>query len=118
MPKENTVLTIDVGGDSLKMAEFVFPPGRSSPCSGSSHFASLRSRRGTIPLFAQAYNEMTRTQFHGRQVRLSLSGQSSFSALSKLPSLLGNKSAIARVVEYEARQTVPYAMSEVVWVTS
>ena len=53
--------------------------------------------------------------FTARQVRLSLSGQSSFSRLSKLPSLLGNKSAIARVVEYEARQTVPYAMSEVVW---
>ena len=27
MAKENTVLTIDVGGDNLKMAEFVFPPG-------------------------------------------------------------------------------------------
>ena len=29
MPKENTILTIDVGGDNLKMAEFVFPPGGS-----------------------------------------------------------------------------------------
>ena len=27
MAKENTVLTIDIGGDSLKMAEFSFPSG-------------------------------------------------------------------------------------------
>ena len=71
---------------------------------------------GDNSAFAQAYNEMiAEHNFTARQVRLSLSGQSSFSRLSKLPSLLGNKSAIARVVEYEARQTVPYAMSEVVW---
>lgn len=115
MPKENTVLTIDVGGDSLKMAEFVFPPG-GAVMFRKFAFRKLEEQEGDNSAFAQAYNEMiAEHNFTARQVRLSLSGQSSFSRLSKLPSLLGNKSAIARVVEYEARQTVPYAMSEVVW---
>ncbi len=115
MPKENTVLTIDVGGDSLKMAEFVFPPGGAVVLRKFA-FRKLEEREGEDSSFAEAYLEMlAENNFTAKQVRLSLSGQSSFSRLSKLPLLLGNKSAITRVVEYEARQTVPYAMSEVVW---
>lgn len=115
MPKENTVLTIDVGGDSLKMAEFVFPPGGAIVLRKFA-FRKLEEREGEESSFAQTYLEMlAENNFTAKQVRLSLSGQSSFSRLSKLPLLLGNKSAISRIVEYEARQTVPYAMSEVVW---
>ena len=115
MPKENTVLTIDVGGDSLKMAEFVFPPGGAVVLRKFA-FRKLEEREGEDSSFAEAYLEMlAENNFTAKQVRLSLSGQYSFSRLSKLPLLLGNKSAITRVVEYEARQTVPYAMSEVVW---
>lgn len=95
MPKENTVLTIDVGGDSLKMAEFVFPPGGAVMLRKFA-FRKLEEQEGDNSAFAQAYNEMiAEHNFTARQVRLSLSGQSSFSRLSKLPSLLGNKSAIA-----------------------
>ena len=115
MPKENTVLTIDVGGDSLKMAEFVFPPGGGIMLRKFA-FRKFEEQEGDNFAFTQAYQEMiAEHNFTAKAVRLSLSGQSSFSRLSRLPSLLGNKSAIARIVEYEARQTVPYAMSEVVW---
>ena len=53
--------------------------------------------------------------FTAKGVRLSLAAQSSFQRLSKLPPMLGNRSSIGKVVEYEARQTVPYSMSEVEW---
>ena len=67
-------------------------------------------------VFARNYREMlAEGGFVAKSVRLSLSGQSSFSRLSKLPPLMGNKSAINKIVEYEARQTVPYPMNEVVW---
>ena len=49
MPKENTVLTIDVGGDSLKMAEFVFPPGGAVMLRKFA-FRKLEEQEGTIPL--------------------------------------------------------------------
>lgn len=117
MAKENTVLTIDVGGDNLKMAEFVFPPGGAIMLRKFA-FRKLEEQEGMTPeeVFARNYREMlAEGGFVAKSVRLSLSGQSSFSRLSKLPPLMGNKSAINKIVEYEARQTVPYPMNEVVW---
>ena len=41
--------------------------------------------------------------------------QNSFQRLSKLPPTVGSRSTLDKVVEYEARQTVPYSMNEVEW---
>lgn len=117
MAKENRVLTIDVGGDNLKMAEFVFPAGGGIVLSG---FAFRRfdakDEREDAPTFAQVYTEMlVENNFTAKGVRLSLAAQNSFQRLSKLPPMLGSRSSISKVVEYEARQTVPYSMSEVEW---
>ncbi|MDD3886307.1 MAG: pilus assembly protein PilM [Victivallaceae bacterium] len=116
MAKENTILAIDVGGDNLKMAEFTFPAG------GGVTLTKFAFQRFDEPdddngaAFALAYRSMLAEHgFSATHVRLSLSGRMAFSRLSKLPPLMGNTGAIGRVVEYEARQTVPYAMSEVVW---
>ena len=117
MGRNNKVLTIDVGGDNLKMAEFSFVPGGGIVLTG---FAFRRfdakSESEDAPTFAQVYNEMlAENQFTARDVRLSLAAQNSFQRLSKLPPMLGNRASISKVVEYEARQTVPYSMSEVEW---
>ncbi len=114
MAKENSILTIDVGGNTLKIAEFVFPltGGIVLRKFAFRKFDEGEGGRG----FADTYRDMLANyQFTAKRVRLSLSGQSSFSRLSKLPSLLGKQSAVDKIVEYEARQTVPYAMSEVEW---
>ena len=117
MAKDNKVLTIDVGGDSLKMAEFSFMPGSGIVLTG---FAFRRfdskNESGEGPTFAEVYHEMlAENGFTARDVRLSLAAQNSFQRLSKLPPMLGNRASISRIVEYEARQTVPYSMSEVEW---
>ena len=117
MAKENRVLTIDVGGDNLKMAEFVFPAGGGIVLSG---FAFRRfdakDTREDAPTFAEVYHEMlAENNFTAKGVRLSLAAQNSFQRLSKLPPMLGSRSSISKVVEYEARQTVPYSMSAVEW---
>ena len=117
MAKDNKVLTIDVGGDSLKMAEFSFMPGSGIVLTG---FAFRRfdskNESGEGPTFAEVYHEMlAENNFTARDVRLSLAAQNSFQRLSKLPPMLGNRASISRIVEYEARQTVPYSMSEVEW---
>ena len=115
MAKENSILTIDVGGDNLKMAEFVFPPGGGITLRKFA-FRHLEEQGEEGFTFAQIYHEMlAENNFTAKGVRLSLPGQSSFSRLSKLPPLMGNSSAIAKVVEFEARQTVPYPMDEVEW---
>ena len=117
MAREKKILAIDVGGDSLKMAEFSFAPGGRIVLSGFAfrHF-DARNNDEDAPSFAQIYNEMlAENHFTAKGVRLSLAAQNSFQRLSKLPPMLGSGSSISKVVEYEARQTVPYLMSEVEW---
>ena len=117
MAKEDRVLTIDVGGGNLKMAEFAFSSGGAITLTGFGFRHFDPSANGeNAPSFLQVYHEMlAEHNFTARGVRLSLSSQTSFQRLSKLPPMLGSRSAISRVVEYEARQAVPYAMSEVEW---
>ncbi|MBO5899233.1 MAG: pilus assembly protein PilM [Lentisphaeria bacterium] len=118
MAKENRVLAIDVGADSLKMAEFTYT------ANGGMVMDKFAFRRIDVPVegeeepptFAEIYNSMLAEYgFTAKSVRLSLSVQSAFLRLSKLPAIMGSTGAIAKVVEYEAKQTVPYAMNEVEW---
>ncbi len=116
MAKENTVLAIDVGGDSLKMAEFVFPAGGAIVLKKFAFRKYDDQAEGADVEFAKLYQEMiSSANFTAKTVRLSLSGQSSFSRLCKLPPLIGNKGAIDRIIAMEAKQVVPYPMNEVVW---
>ena len=118
MANENRILTIDIGGDSLKMAEFTYI------ANGGMVMDKFAYRRidvpaevdGEPPTFREIYNEMLIEHgFTAKRVRLSLSVQSAFLRLSKLPAIGASSSALSRVVEYEAKQTVPYAMNEIEW---
>ncbi|MDD5596602.1 MAG: pilus assembly protein PilM [Victivallaceae bacterium] len=118
MAKENRVLTIDIGSDCLKMAEFVYPPEGGIKLE---KFAFLEydeeyKDRELAEQFTHAYRKLLDgNEFLARKVRVAISGQSAFSRLSKLPPLGGDVQHIEQIIEYEAKQTVPYAMEEVVW---
>ena len=118
MAKENRILAIDVGSDSLKMAEFTYTSN------GGMVMDKFAFRRIDVPVdgleepptFKEIYNGIIAEYgFTAKEVRLSLSVQSAFLRLSKLPPIVGSTNAVGRVVEYEARQTVPYAMNEIEW---
>lgn len=115
--KDNRLLAIDIGGDTLKMAEFSFGADSAIVLD---RFAfrklDLQSDAPDAPSFAEVYHEMLAEHgFTASQVRLSISAQSSFLRLSKLPPILGSKNSVGRIVEFEARQNVPYSMDEVEW---
>ncbi len=116
MAKEKTVLTIDIGGVNLKMAEFFISVDGTVTLQRFA-FRSLEEQEGMTPaeVFSQQYRSALAEGFTAKEVHLSISGQTSFSRLSKLPVVTGGRSAIDRVVEFEARQMVPYPMNEVLW---
>jgi type IV pilus assembly protein PilM len=58
---------------------------------------------------------LAENNFTAKKVRLSLPAQNSFQRLGKLPSIVGAKSSVSKIVEFEARQNVPYSMDEVEW---
>lgn len=118
MAKENTILTVDIGGESLKMAEFSLPPdgGVHLEKFAFMEYGEQEKDAGVPEVFSTVYERMlAEHQFKSKSVRLSISGQAAFSRLSKLPPLGENRQRVEQIVEYEAKQTVPYPMNEVVW---
>jgi type IV pilus assembly protein PilM len=118
MAKENRILTIDIGSDCLKMAEFLYPPEGSMTLEKFA-FLEYDEQYSDCELpeqFQHAYRKLLEEkEFTAKKVRVAISGQSAFSRLSKLPPLGGDVQHIEQIIEYEAKQTVPYAMDEVVW---
>lgn len=118
MAKENTILAIDVGGSSLKMAEFT--AGASGALVLDSYavqeYDESYAQGEFLDGFAVTYRKMLQeNKFTAKSVRISISGQAAFSRLSKLPPLAGQREQLAKIIEFEARQTVPYPMDEVAW---
>ena len=117
MAKDNRLLTIDVGTDSVKMAEFSFAlDGAITLDKFAFQKFDFQSESLETPGFAEIYHDMLTTYgFTAKKVRLSLPAQTSFIRLSKLPTVIGSQKAIGKIVEFEARQSVPYSMEEVEW---
>ena len=117
MTKENKVLTIDIGGENLKMAEFHYPETGGMVMHAFAFRKMVREEgESSRDMFSRYYNELiAEGGFTATNVRLSLSSQNSFQRLSKLPPVLGNRDAIDRLIEFEASQTMPYAIEDIEW---
>lgn len=119
MIKNNSVLTIDVGGNCLKIAEFYI--GENSDLVTLRQYAIREFPTDLVEEnFAEAFKHtftelIQENNFTTNQVRLSISSLHAFQRLSKLPPLMGNRSRAAQVVEGEAKLTVPYPLDEVLW---
>ena len=117
MAIQSTILTIDVGSDSVKMAEFSFSPDGGKLILEKFAFEPLAQEEDEpVVAFARVYQYMLQSNnFQSKQVRLTISGQAAFSRLSKLPELSGDDDMISKIIEFEAKQTVPYTMDEIIW---
>ena len=117
MTGQSTILTIDVGSDSVKMAEFSFAPEGGSLVLEKFAFEPLaQGDDEPVVAFARVYQYMLQSNnFQSKQVRMTISGQAAFARLSKLPELSGDDDMISKIIEFEAKQTVPYTMDEILW---
>ena len=116
MGKENSILTIDIGSRSLKMAEFSFQNGVIALTNFLSRRLEQLEDESPAECFERIYNEMLiEGGFTAKEVRVALPSSSSFQRLSKLPPMLGKSATVAKIIEYEAAQAVPYSMHEVEW---
>lgn len=116
MGKVNSILTIDVGGRSLRMAEFLFQDDAILLTKFLSRSIVLGEEETIREWFDYNYNDMLlEGGFTAKHVRLALPSAASFQRLSKLPSTLGSSKNVSRIVEFEAAQAVPYSMHEIEW---
>ena len=119
MIKDTSVLTIDVGGNCLKVAEFFVGENNDSIALvkyAIKEFPQELAESNFAEAFRQTFSEILQeNEFSSTQVRVAISSLHAFQRLSKLPPLLGNSAKAAAIVEGEAKLTVPYPLDEVLW---
>lgn len=116
MGKDNTILTVDIGSRSLKMAEFLLQDGNMMLTKFLSRRVEQLENEPVAACFERNYNEMLlEGGFSAKEVRLALPSSNSFQRLSKLPAMIGNTATIGKIIEFEASQAVPYSMHEIEW---
>ena len=106
MAKEDRILAIDVGGDSLKLAEFVYPDDGGVILEKFA-FAEYEldldnAEADSEDDFAEKFEDSLRTlldehDFIAKKVRMSISGQSAFIRLAKLPPLGDEKAGYIKL---------------------
>lgn len=119
--KDNRILCVDIGSDSVKAAEF------SHPREGSillEKFAFMENGLGNLspedPEFKVSLLETIRNLilangFLAKKVFLSISGQNAFIRFVKVPAMTDDPEQIQKLLEFEAKQNIPFEESEIVY---
>ncbi len=118
MASQELILSIDIGGDSIKVAEFSYPQGGGIVLEKFAfcEYGGDMKEEDQIDALSDAIRDtILQNGFKGRKVHMSLSGQSAFIRFVKLPPMSDEEQKVKQIVEYEAKQNVPFPMDEVVW---
>ncbi len=118
MAKTDTILAIDIGADSVKLAEFSYPPGGKfvlEKFAFAEYGGDLKEEELLTALTDKLAAVLDEHHFTAKKVLISISGQSTFVRFVKLPPMGEKEDRVKQVVEYEAKQNVPFPIDEVVW---
>ncbi len=118
MAKADTILAIDIGADSVKLAEFSYPPGGKfvlEKFAFAEYGGDLKEEELLTALTDKLAVVLAEHDFKAKKVLISISGQSTFVRVVKLPPMGEKEDRVKQVVEYEAKQNVPFPIDEVVW---
>jgi type IV pilus assembly protein PilM len=118
MPSTDLILAIDIGADTLKMAEFSYPPsgGVALEKFACTEFGGELKEEELMAAMKEAMaSSFAENNFTAKKVLLSISGQAAFIRFVKLPPIGEEEHRVRQVVEYEAKQNVPFPIEQVVW---
>ncbi|HCE43061.1 MAG TPA: hypothetical protein DET40_05900 [Lentisphaeria bacterium] len=118
MAKTDTILAIDIGADSVKLAEFSYPPGGKfvlEKFAFAEYGGDLKEDELLSALTDKLASVLKEHEFTAKKVMISISGQSAFIRFVKLPPMSDKEDKVKQIVEYEAKQNVPFPINEVVW---
>ena len=109
-------MAVDIGASQLKLGEFVF--GRAGMELLGIHqiplgIDSVSETDSTLAIVNALQSTLKENHIRPAPVVLSVTGQSAFLRLVKLPPV--KRSKIHQTILYEAQQNVPFPMEEVVW---
>ncbi|MCH2205113.1 MAG: type IV pilus assembly protein PilM [Lentisphaerales bacterium] len=117
MAANDLILSIDIGAWSIKVGEFEnSPDGLLMKQFGYAEYSAQMSDDNRPSLVKKALEKvLSQKNFTAKKVFLSLSSQLAFIRFVKLPPIDENEERVKQIVEFEAKQHVPFDMNEVIW---
>ncbi|MDD6337648.1 MAG: type IV pilus assembly protein PilM [Lentisphaeria bacterium] len=117
MAQQNLILCIDIGGDSIKAAEFSYVPGQSLTLERFAYTEyEFSADEPPEDVVLKTLTDVIKTNgFTARDVYISLSGKNAFVRFVKIPAMTTDKNKIQEIISYEAKQAIPFSSDEVVW---
>jgi type IV pilus assembly protein PilM len=118
MARAERILAIDIGATSIKIGEFEYS-GREAVTLVNFDYREyeeeLTDSSRSVVVAGLLRQMIVENNFGARRVLLSISGQSAFTRFVRLPPFSDDQTRIRQIVEFEARQNVPFPMDEVIW---
>lgn len=118
MARIDRILTLDIGASSIKAGEFEYPTKdrvRLINYAYREYDEELTEANRYLMIAGGLRQMLQENAFSAKKAHISISGQSAFTRFVKLPMISEDESQIKKIVEFEARQNVPFPMDEVIW---
>ena len=117
MIAQNLILCIDIGACSVKASQFFLSSeGNLVLDKFAYNEFSVEGEEDNFESMLDALTELIVTnKFEAKNTYVSISGQNSFIRFVKVPSMTTDKNKIREIISFEANNTIPFPMSEVVW---
>lgn len=118
MAKEELILCVDIGAESVKFAEFSYPVGKNLVLERFAfveYGGELKEEDRAASLKDKFETAIKENNFKAKKVHISISGQSAFIKFVPLPPMVEKEGKVRQIVEMEAKQNVPFPINEVIW---
>ena len=118
MPKADQWLVLDIGSTGLRVCEFDYPASggfRLLDYRQVEYTEQLTEENRSLIISAALRSALEDGDFSTNRAAVCVSGQAAFMRFVKLPPVTEEESRVRQIVEYEARQNVPFPMDEVIW---
>ncbi len=118
MAASNRILTLDIGATGIKAAEFDIDPAGNITLlqfASGEYEEELNDNNRGVQITRTLQSIRQEHQFAARQALISISGQFALTRFVKLPPVSEQENRVRQIVEFEARQNVPFPIEEVVW---
>jgi type IV pilus assembly protein PilM len=118
MARIEKILALDIGASSIKVGEFECSQRGGSVLTGFAlreYEEELNEGNRSVIIASLLRQILEEEQFTAREALLSISGQSALTRFVKLPPMAGEEKRIRQIVEFEARQNVPFPIDQVIW---
>jgi type IV pilus assembly protein PilM len=118
MARSDRILAIDIGATSIKVGEFEYPTRDTRTLVNFAHREyeeELTESTRSVVVAGLLRQMVVENGFVARRALVCMSGQSAFTRFVKLPPFSDDEKRIRQIVEFEAKQNVPFNMDEVIW---